>query len=82
MCVGELRHTSRDKKKVVLKTLRPNSSVKRKVDFLRQVDIMNRVQCANVVRLEGVITRIEPLVIVTELAAKGSLDRLLQVGDR
>ncbi|VDN54287.1 unnamed protein product, partial [Dracunculus medinensis] len=62
---------------VAIKTLKPGSSDKAKGDFLMEASIMGQFDHENVVKLVGVITKSEPVMIVTEYLENGSLDQFL-----
>uniref|UniRef100_A0A0N4US78 receptor protein-tyrosine kinase n=1 Tax=Dracunculus medinensis TaxID=318479 RepID=A0A0N4US78_DRAME len=66
---------------VAIKTLKPGSSDKAKGDFLMEASIMGQFDHENVVKLVGVITKSEPVMIVTEYLENGSLDQFLRKHD-
>ncbi|RCN29512.1 fibronectin type III domain protein [Ancylostoma caninum] len=66
---------------VAIKTLKPGSSAKAKADFLLEASIMGQFAHQNVIRLIGVVTRSEPVMIVTEFMSNGSLDHFLRGKD-
>lgn len=66
---------------VAIKTLKPGSTSKAKADFLLEASIMGQFAHQNVIRLIGVVTRSEPVMIVTEFMSNGSLDYLLRSKD-
>ncbi|ETN69673.1 hypothetical protein NECAME_15160 [Necator americanus] len=66
---------------VAIKTLKPGSSAKAKADFLLEASIMGQFAHQNVIRLIGVVTRSEPVMIVTEYMSNGSLDHFLRGKD-
>lgn len=66
---------------VAVKTLLPGSTPKAKADFLTEASIMGQFEHENVVHLIGVVTKSEPVMIVTEYMLNGSLDRFLSVND-
>ncbi|CAJ0608521.1 unnamed protein product [Cylicocyclus nassatus] len=66
---------------VAIKTLKPGSSAKAKADFLLEASIMGQFTHLNVIRLIGVVTRSEPVMIVTEYMSNGSLDHFLRSKD-
>ncbi|KAK6754991.1 hypothetical protein RB195_013764 [Necator americanus] len=60
--------------KVAVKTLKEGSlSSDDRITFLREANVMLKLQHKHVVRLYGVATQKEPIMIVMELAAGGSL---------
>ena len=64
---------------VAIKTLKPGTSDKNRLDFLTEASIMGQFNHHNVIYLEGVITRCHPAMIVTEYMENGSLDAFLRV---
>lgn len=62
---------------VAVKTLRPQSSDEEKVKFLQEAAIMGQFLHPNVVRLYGVVTVGEPVMIVIEYMEKGDLRKYL-----
>uniref|UniRef100_A0A0M3J689 receptor protein-tyrosine kinase n=1 Tax=Anisakis simplex TaxID=6269 RepID=A0A0M3J689_ANISI len=66
---------------VAIKTLKPGSSEKSKSDFLTEASIMGQFQHENVIRLIGVVTKSEPVMIITEYMENGSLDQFLRKHD-
>ena len=65
---------------VAIKTLKCGSSPVQKLDFLSEASIMGQFDHPNVIRLEGVVTKSLPLMIITEYMENGSLDQFLRVG--
>ncbi|VDD87315.1 unnamed protein product [Enterobius vermicularis] len=68
-------------KTIAIKTLKPGSSDKAKADFLMEASIMGQFEHENVIRLIGVVTKSEPVMIVTEFMENGSLDQFLRKHD-
>ncbi|KAL9873518.1 ephrin type-B receptor 1-B isoform X3 [Glossina fuscipes] len=66
---------------VAIKTLKPGSSEKAKCDFLTEASIMGQFDHPNVIYLQGVVTRSNPVMIITEYMENGSLDTFLRVND-
>ena len=66
---------------VAIKTLKPGSSDKSKLDFLTEASIMGQFDDNNVIYLEGVVTKTTPIMIVTEFMENGSLDSFLRAND-
>lgn len=79
VCKGRLRVCDSFTQIVAIKTLKPGSSEKAKLDFLTEASIMGQFNHPNVVKLKGVVTKIEPIMIVTEYAENRSLDSFLRV---
>lgn len=71
----------REMETVACKTLKAGSSNKAMQDFLLEASIMGQFSHPNVVRLIGVVTQNEPVMIVAEFMAHGSLDQFLRSRD-
>ncbi|CAL4073921.1 unnamed protein product [Meganyctiphanes norvegica] len=81
VCKGILQLPSRPKMTVAIKTLKPGSSEKARVDFLTEASIMGQFEHPNVIFLQGVVTKSNPVMIITEYMENGSLDHFLRVND-
>lgn len=57
----------------------PGSSEKARVDFLTEASIMGQFEHPNVIFLQGVVTKSNPVMIITEYMENGSLDHFLRV---
>lgn len=79
MCRGKLRIPGRSEETVAIKTLKPGSSDKAKADFLTEASIMGQFNHPNVISLRGVVTKTEPVMIITEYMSNRSLDCFLRV---
>ncbi|XP_063705938.1 ephrin type-B receptor 1-B isoform X3 [Culicoides brevitarsis] len=66
---------------VAIKTLKPGSSEKARCDFLTEASIMGQFDHPNVIYLQGVVTRSNPVMIITEYMENGSLDTFLRAND-
>ena len=64
---------------VAIKTLKLGSSDKARVDFLTEASIMGQFEHLNVIYLQGVVTKSNPVMIITEYMENGSLDTFLRV---
>lgn len=64
---------------VAIKTLKLGSSDKARVDFLTEASIMGQFEHSNVIYLQGVVTKSNPVMIITEYMENGSLDTFLRV---
>ena len=64
---------------MAIKTLKPGSSEKARVDFLTEASIMGQFEHPNVIFLQGVVTKSNPVMIITEFMENGSLDTFLRV---
>ncbi|XP_059609674.1 ephrin type-B receptor 1-B isoform X4 [Phlebotomus argentipes] len=66
---------------VAIKTLKPGSTEKARCDFLTEASIMGQFDHPNVIYLQGVVTRSNPVMIITEYMENGSLDTFLRAND-
>jgi serine/threonine protein kinase len=64
---------------VAIKTLKPGASDKARMDFLTEASIMGQFDHPNVIYLQGVVTKSNPIMIITEYMDNGSLDAFLRV---
>jgi len=81
VCRGKLRIPGRQEITVAIKTLKPGSSEKARVDFLTEASIMGQFEHPNVIFLQGVVTKSNPVMIITEFMENGSLDTFLRAND-
>ncbi|KAK7093365.1 ephrin type-A receptor 4-like isoform X2 [Littorina saxatilis] len=81
VCKGKLRIPGRPEMTVAIKTLKPGATEKNRLDFLTEASIMGQFDDPNVIFLEGVVTKTNPIMIVTEYMANGSLDTFLRAND-
>ncbi|XP_021955227.1 ephrin type-B receptor 2 isoform X1 [Folsomia candida] len=81
VCKGKLRLAGRTEIDVAIKTLKPGSSDKCKMDFLTEASIMGQFEHPNVIFLQGVVTKTSPVMIITEYMENGSLDTFLRAND-
>jgi Eph receptor B1 len=79
VCRGKLRLAGRAESDVAIKTLKPGSSDKARMDFLTEASIMGQFEHPNVIFLQGVVTKSNPVMIITEYMENGSLDTFLRV---
>jgi Eph receptor B1 len=79
VCRGKLRLVGRAESDVAIKTLKPGSSDKARMDFLTEASIMGQFEHPNVIFLQGVVTKSNPVMIITEYMENGSLDTFLRV---
>lgn len=75
---GALRLPSQDCKTVAIKTLKDTSPDGYWWNFLREATIMGQFNHPHILRLEGVITKRKPIMIVTEFMENGALDAFLK----
>lgn len=80
VCKGKLKVAGGSELVVAIKTLKTGTSDKNRLDFLTEASIMGQFDDPNVIYLEGVVTRSNPIMIVTEFMMNGSLDTFLRVG--
>ncbi|XP_064161427.1 ephrin type-A receptor 8 [Anguilla rostrata] len=81
VCYGRMRLPGKRDIPVALKTLKAGYSEKQRRDFLGEASIMAQFDHPNVIRLEGVVTRSKPVMIITEYMENGSLDSFLRRHD-
>ncbi|XP_023213518.1 ephrin type-B receptor 1-like [Centruroides sculpturatus] len=81
VCRGSLKIPGWMDVTVAIKTLKPGSSEKAKLDFLTEASIMGQFDHPNVIYLQGVVTKCNPVMIVTEYMENGSLDTFLRVNE-
>lgn len=79
VCRGNLKLPQRPEMLVAIKTLKLGSSDKARVDFLTEASIMGQFEHSNVIYLQGVVTKSNPVMIITEYMENGSLDTFLRV---
>ena len=51
------------------------------MDFLTEASIMGQFEHPNVIFLQGVVTKAQPTMIITEYMENGSLDTFLRAND-
>ncbi|KAK3512441.1 hypothetical protein QTP70_011015 [Hemibagrus guttatus] len=81
VCYGRMRLPGKRDVPVALKTLKVGYTEKQRRDFLSEASIMAQFDHPNVIRLEGVVTRSKPVMIITEYMENGSLDSFLRRHD-
>ncbi|KAL8574403.1 Ephrin type-A receptor 4 [Nucella lapillus] len=81
VCKGKLRIPGRPEMTVAIKTLKRGATEKNRLDFLTEASIMGQFDDPNVIFMEGVVTKNNPIMIVTEYMANGSLDTFLRAND-
>lgn len=81
VCRGKLKlpPDGRNEIDVAIKTLKHGSAEKAKNDFLTEASIMGQFEHPNVIFLQGVVTKNNPVMIITEYMENGSLDTFLRV---
>ncbi|KPP71582.1 hypothetical protein Z043_109486 [Scleropages formosus] len=78
---GRLKLPGKRELYVAIKTLKAGYSEKQRRDFLSEASIMGQFDHPNIIRLEGVVTKSRPVMIITEFMENGALDSFLRVGD-
>ncbi|XP_064182892.1 ephrin type-A receptor 3-like isoform X1 [Anguilla rostrata] len=81
VCSGRLKQPSKKETCVAIKTLKAGYTETQRRDFLSEASIMGQFDHPNIIRLEGVVTRSKPVMIVTEYMDNGSLDSFLRRHD-
>ncbi|KAK5874112.1 hypothetical protein PBY51_019087 [Eleginops maclovinus] len=81
VCSGRLRIPGRVDISVAIKTLKGGYIEQQRRDFLREASIMGQFDNPNIIRLEGVVTRSRPVMIVVEYMENGALDSFLRTRD-
>ncbi|KAJ8384306.1 hypothetical protein AAFF_G00206630 [Aldrovandia affinis] len=81
VCSGRLKLPSKREICVAIKSLKAGYSEKQRRDFLSEASIMGQFDHPNIIRLEGVVTRCKPVMIITEFMENGSLDTFLKKHD-
>ncbi len=81
MCRGRLKLPGRREIIVAIKTLKAGYTERQRRDFLSEASIMGQFDHPNIIRLEGVVTKSRPVMIVTEFMENGALDSFLRVRD-
>uniref|UniRef100_I3J9B0 Ephrin type-A receptor 6 n=1 Tax=Oreochromis niloticus TaxID=8128 RepID=I3J9B0_ORENI len=79
VCSGRLRTPGKKEIAVAIKTLKGGYVERQRRDFLREASIMGQFDHPNIIRLEGVVTKSRPVMIVVEYMENGSLDSFLRV---
>nr|XP_010306004.1 PREDICTED: ephrin type-A receptor 1 [Balearica regulorum gibbericeps] len=75
---GSLRLPGKERIVVAIKTLKSTYSDSQWWNFLREATIMGQFNHPNIVRLEGVVTKRRPMMIITEYMENGALDTFLR----
>ncbi|XP_062874606.1 ephrin type-A receptor 7-like [Trichomycterus rosablanca] len=78
VCRGCLKLPSKRELPVAIKSLRIGCSEKQRRSFLCEAGILGQFDHANIIRLEGVITRGNTMMIVMESMDNGALDSFLR----
>uniref|UniRef100_A0A8D0BS45 Ephrin type-A receptor 1 n=1 Tax=Salvator merianae TaxID=96440 RepID=A0A8D0BS45_SALMN len=75
---GILRFPGKERIVVAIKTLKSTYSDSTWWNFLREATIMGQFNHPNIVHLEGVVTKRNPMMIITEFMENGALDTFLR----
>ncbi|XP_045554585.1 ephrin type-A receptor 6 [Salmo salar] len=81
VCSGRLRTPGEKEIPVTIKTLKGGYVERQRRDFLREACIIGQFDDPNIIRLEGVVTKSRPVMIVVEYMENGSLDSFLRHHD-
>ncbi|MBN3298487.1 EPHA3 protein, partial [Amia calva] len=81
VCSGRLKLPNKREIYVAIKSLKAGYSDKQRRDFLSEASIMGQFDHPNIIRLEGVVTKCKPVMIITEFMENGSLDTFLKKHD-
>lgn len=81
VCRGKLKIPGRPEVTVAIKTLKPGAADKARMDFLTEASIMGQFDHPNVIYLQGVVTKSNPIMIITEYMDNGSLDAFLRANE-
>uniref|UniRef100_A0A3Q3B6Y5 receptor protein-tyrosine kinase n=1 Tax=Kryptolebias marmoratus TaxID=37003 RepID=A0A3Q3B6Y5_KRYMA len=81
VCCGPLRLPGKREIQVAIKTLKAGYTEQQRRDFLWEASIMGQFNHPNIIRLEGVVTKSKPVMIITEYMENGSLDTFLKKND-
>lgn len=76
---GRLKPIGKKEIPVAIKTLKVGYSERQRRDFLAEASIMGQFDQPNIIRLEGVVTKSRPTMIITEFMENGALDSFLRV---
>uniref|UniRef100_A0A8C6Q6D9 receptor protein-tyrosine kinase n=1 Tax=Nothobranchius furzeri TaxID=105023 RepID=A0A8C6Q6D9_NOTFU len=78
---GRLKPVGKKEIPVAIKTLKVGYSERQRRDFLAEASIMGQFDQPNIIRLEGVVTKSRPTMIITEFMENGALDSFLRLND-
>lgn len=79
VCRGRLKQPGRREVFVAIKTLKVGYTERQRRDFLSEASIMGQFDHPNIIRLEGVVTKSRPVMILTEFMENCALDSFLRV---
>uniref|UniRef100_UPI00398EA2A9 ephrin type-B receptor 1 isoform X2 n=1 Tax=Pristiophorus japonicus TaxID=55135 RepID=UPI00398EA2A9 len=78
---GRLKLPAKREIYAAIKTLKAGYIEKQRRDFLSEASIMGQFDHPNIIRLEGVVTKSRPVMIITEFMENGALDSFLRQND-
>uniref|UniRef100_A0A3Q2XUL4 receptor protein-tyrosine kinase n=1 Tax=Hippocampus comes TaxID=109280 RepID=A0A3Q2XUL4_HIPCM len=78
---GRLKPVGKREIPVAIKTLKVGYTERQRRDFLSEASIMGQFDQPNIIRLEGVVTKSRPTMIITEFMENGALDSFLRQND-
>ncbi|XP_040279195.1 ephrin type-A receptor 2 [Bufo bufo] len=78
---GILKLPGKNEIPVAIKTLKAGYTEKQRTDFLSEASIMGQFCHHNIIRLEGVVSKYKPMMIITEHMENGALDKFLKDND-
>ncbi|KAK1163356.1 ephrin type-B receptor 5 isoform X1 [Acipenser oxyrinchus oxyrinchus] len=78
VCRGKLKPAGKREITVAIKTLRSSCMDSEKCSFLSEASTMGQFDNPNVLKLEGVVTRSRPVMIISEFMENGALDSFLR----
>lgn len=78
---GNLKLPGKKEIPVAIKTLKAGYTEKQRIDFLSEASIMGQFCHHNIIRLEGVVSKYKPMMIITEHMENGALDKFLKDND-
>lgn len=76
---GRLQPRGRREQAVAIQALWTGGAESLQMTFLGQAALLGQFQHPNILRLEGVVTKSRPLMVLTELMELGPLDSFLRV---
>lgn len=76
---GRLQPRGRREQAVAIQALWTGGAESLQMTFLGQAAVLGQFQHPNILRLEGVVTKSRPLMVLTELMELGPLDSFLRV---
>uniref|UniRef100_A0AAY4EY77 receptor protein-tyrosine kinase n=1 Tax=Denticeps clupeoides TaxID=299321 RepID=A0AAY4EY77_9TELE len=77
VCSGRLKMPGKREICVAIKTLKAGYTDKQRRDFLSEASIMGQFDHPNIIRLEGVVTKCKPVMIITDQESRSHSDSIL-----